>query len=76
LNQQGADKGTQYRSVIFYHNDEQQKLAKEYKKKLDASGAFDKPIVTEISAAKEFYSGEAYHQTTFAIIPATLIALR
>jgi peptide-methionine (S)-S-oxide reductase len=65
LNQQGADRGTQYRSVIFYHNEAQQKLAQEYLKKLDTSGAFDKPIVTEIAALKEFYPGEDYHQNYF-----------
>ena len=65
LNRQGADHGTQYRSVIFYHNEMQQQLAKEYKKKLDDSKAFDKPIVTEISPLKEFYPGEDYHQNYF-----------
>ena len=65
LNRQGADHGTQYRSVIFYHDETQQKLAKEYKKKLDDSKAFDKPIVTEISPMKEFYPGEDYHQNYF-----------
>lgn len=65
LNRQGADHGTQYRSVIFYHTEAQQKLANEYLKKLDASGAFDNPIVTEISPLKEFYPGEAYHQNYF-----------
>lgn len=62
LNKQGADKGPQYRSVIFYHNPEQEKLAKEYKMKLDESGAFSKPIVTEIVPYKEFYAAENYHQ--------------
>ena len=65
LNRQGADRGTQYRSVIFYHDETQQKLAKEYKTKLDDSGAFDSPIVTEISPIKEFYPGENYHQNYF-----------
>ena len=65
LNRQGADHGTQYRSVIFYHDETQQKLAREYKKKLDDSKAFDKPIVTEISPLKEFYPGEDYHQNYF-----------
>jgi peptide-methionine (S)-S-oxide reductase len=65
LNRQGADHGTQYRSVIFYHDEAQQKLANEYLKKLDASGAFDDPIVTEISPLKEFYPGEDYHQNYF-----------
>jgi peptide-methionine (S)-S-oxide reductase len=62
LNRQGADVGTQYRSVIFYHDDEQRELAETYKKKLDASGAFPSKIVTEISKAPEFYAAEPYHQ--------------
>ncbi len=65
LNRQGADVGTQYRSVIFYHNDDQKKLAELYKKKLDASGAFTDPIVTEISPATEFYKAEEYHQNYY-----------
>ena len=62
LNQQGADHGTQYRSAIFYHNEEQRKQAESYKKQLDSSGAWDKPIVTEITPLKEFYKAEDYHQ--------------
>lgn len=65
LNRQGADRGTQYRSVIFYHDETQKKLAQEYKTKLDESGAFDSPIVTEISPLKEFYPGEEYHQNYY-----------
>jgi peptide-methionine (S)-S-oxide reductase len=65
LNRQGADVGTQYRSVVFYHSEEQKQLAESYKKKLDSSGAFDSPIVTEISPAKEFYVAEDYHQNYF-----------
>jgi peptide-methionine (S)-S-oxide reductase len=65
LNRQGADAGTQYRSVIFYHNDEQKKLAETYKNKLDASGAFDNPIVTEITPFTEFYRAEDYHQNYY-----------
>ncbi len=65
LNRQGNDVGTQYRSVIFYHTDEQKKLAEEYKKKLNDSGAWDKPIVTEIVPYKNFYKAEAYHQDYF-----------
>lgn len=65
LNRQGADEGTQYRSAVFYHNEEQKKLATEYRKKLDASGAFDNPIVTEITAFTEFYPAEDYHQNYF-----------
>lgn len=62
LNQQGADIGTQYRSVIFYHNEEQKKLAEIYKKKLDDEKAFNNPIVTEISPYTKFYKAENYHQ--------------
>jgi len=65
LNRQGADTGTQYRSVIFYHNEEQKKLAGEYKTKLDQSGAFDNPIVTEIAVATQFYKAEDYHQNYY-----------
>jgi len=62
LNRQGADVGTQYRSVIFYHNDEQKKLAEEYKEKLNKSGAFNAPVVTEIAPYTKFFSAEKYHQ--------------
>ncbi len=62
LNRQGADVGTQYRSAIFYHNPEQKRLAEEYKKKLNESGAFKDPIVTEITPFTVFYEAENYHQ--------------
>jgi peptide-methionine (S)-S-oxide reductase len=62
LNRQGNDVGTQYRSVIFYHNEEQKKLAEKYKEELNKSGAWDKPIVTEISPFTKFYPAEDYHQ--------------
>jgi peptide-methionine (S)-S-oxide reductase len=62
LNQQGADRGTQYRSAIFYHNETQKLLAEKYKKALEAEKVFDKPITTEITAADVFYPAEAYHQ--------------
>jgi len=65
LNRQGADVGTQYRSVIFYTNDNQKKLAEEYKTKLNVSGAFPQPVVTEISPLKAFYKAENYHQNYF-----------
>ncbi len=65
LNRQGADVGTQYRSVIFYTSEEQKKFAEEYKLKLNASGAFPQPVVTEISPLKEFYVAENYHQNYF-----------
>ena len=57
--------GTQYRSAIFYHSDKQKELAEEYKKKLDGSGAFGQPIVTEIVPFTEFYRAEDYHQNYF-----------
>lgn len=69
LNRQGADVGTQYRSVIFYHDEAQQQLAEQIKQELNASGAYDKPIVTEISPATTFYEAEAYHQSYFANNP-------
>ncbi len=65
LNRQGNDIGTQYRSVIFYHNEQQRLLAEKYKKELDASGAFDNPIVTEINAMTDFYPAEDYHRNYF-----------
>lgn len=65
LNRQGNDEGTQYRSAVFYHNDQQKKLAESYKKKLDAAGAFDNPIVTEISPFTAFYKAEDYHQNYY-----------
>jgi peptide-methionine (S)-S-oxide reductase len=65
LNRQGADVGNQYRSVIFYHTEEQKQLAETYKKKLDESGAFKDPIVTEVSPYIAFYKAEDYHQNYF-----------
>jgi len=65
LNRQGNDVGTQYRSAIFYHNEEQKKLAEHYKKQLDSSGAFDAPIVTQIVPFTNFYKAEDYHQNYF-----------
>lgn len=65
LNQQGADIGTQYRSGVFYHNAEQKEKAEKYKEVLNKSGAFDKPIVTEITAFTKFYPAEDYHQQYF-----------
>ena len=65
LNQQGADIGTQYRSVIFYHDGQQKQKAEFYKKRLEEEKAFDKPIVTEISPATTFYKAEDYHQNYY-----------
>ncbi len=61
-NGQFVDRGSQYRTGIFYHNDEQKKLAEQSKAELGKSGKFEKPIVTEITRASEFYSAEDYHQ--------------
>ncbi|MCA9123453.1 MAG: peptide-methionine (S)-S-oxide reductase MsrA [Planctomycetales bacterium] len=69
LNQQGADRGPQYRSAVFYHNDKQKELAEKYKKALDESGAFRAPIVTEITAAGIFYKAEDYHQNYYELNP-------
>jgi peptide-methionine (S)-S-oxide reductase len=65
LNRQGADVGTQYRSAVFYHTEEQRRLAEEYKAKLNAAKIWDNPIVTEITAADTFYVAEDYHQNYF-----------
>lgn len=83
---QGSDFGTQYRSAIFYHDEYQRRLAEEYKRKLDESGAFRSPIVTQITKFTEFYPAEDYHQDFFnrnprqaycaAIIPPKLEKLK
>lgn len=65
LNRQGADVGTQYRSVVFYHDEDQKKLAEKYKRKLEEAGAFDRPIVTEIVGYDNFYKAEDYHQNYY-----------
>lgn len=62
LNKQGFDIGSQYRSAIFFHNEEQERLAKESKENMDKSGKFKKPIVTEIIPAGIFWRAEEYHQ--------------
>lgn len=61
-NRQGADVGTQYRSAIYYHSDAQQSEAERIVAELDASGAWDDPIVTEIGPIEAFYRAEDYHQ--------------
>jgi peptide-methionine (S)-S-oxide reductase len=65
LNKQGADVGTQYRSVIFYHDDNQKKIAEALKNKLEEAKIYDKTIVTEISPLTEFYPAEKYHQNYY-----------
>jgi peptide-methionine (S)-S-oxide reductase len=68
-NRQGADVGTQYRSGVFYHDDEQKRIAEEVIKRLDDSGAFPAKIVTEVTKATTFYPAEDYHQDYFANNP-------
>ena len=62
LNRQFCDRGSQYRAGIFYHDAEQERLARESKRLLEESGRFDAPIVTEITSATTFYPAEDYHQ--------------
>ncbi len=67
LNRQGNDVGTQYRSGIFYHSEEQREKAVQYKEALNKSGAFDRPIVTEITPFEIFYPAENYHQQYYEL---------
>ena len=69
LNRQGADVGTQYRSIILYHDLEQKKLSETYLEKLDNSGAWLSPIVTKIEKLENYYKAENYHQDYFKINP-------
>jgi peptide-methionine (S)-S-oxide reductase len=62
LNRQGADHGRQYRSAIFYANDEQKRIAEAYMQQLNAAGVFKRPIVTRLEPLADFYAAEAYHQ--------------
>jgi peptide-methionine (S)-S-oxide reductase len=66
LNRQGPDIGTQYRSVIFCHDPQQEEIARKSKEALDKSGKFGKKIVTEIQPAADFYKAEEYHQQYYA----------
>lgn len=70
LNRQGADVGTQYRSVIFYHNEEQKQIAEASRDRLQAAGAYRKPIVTQIVPTETFYPAEEYHQDYYLNNPA------
>lgn len=65
LNQQGADRGTQYRSAIFFHDEEQKQVAEKYKKRLTEADVFGASIVTEITKAEKFYIAEDYHKNYF-----------
>ena len=69
LNRQGADVGTQYRSAIFYHDDEQKKIAEELIQDLNAQKIWDRPIVTQVEKLDKFYIAEDYHQEYFAQNP-------
>ncbi len=69
LNRQGADVGTQYRSAVFYHDDEQKRVAQEAIRDLEAEEVWANPIVTEVVPLTEFYPAEAYHQEYFARNP-------
>lgn len=66
MNRQGADVGTQYRSAIFYHDDEQKMVAEELIRDLNTQKIWDKPIVTEVTKLDKFYMAEDYHQEYFA----------
>ena len=67
LNRQGEDVGTQYRSVIFYHNDIQKQLAERYIEQLTQNHQFEKPIITTLEKMETFYEAENYHQDYFAL---------
>ena len=66
LNRQGADTGTQYRSAVFYHNPEQEKIARQVIMEFNDSHVWKKPIVTEVTPYKKFYKAEDYHQQYYA----------
>lgn len=66
LNRQGPDVGSQYRSIIFYYDENQEKVARKSKQEQESSGRFNAPIVTEIVSAPKFYMAESYHQNYFA----------
>jgi peptide methionine sulfoxide reductase msrA/msrB len=69
LNKQFADVGTQYRTAVFYHNEEQKRLCEASKEVSEKSGRYDKPIVTEIIPASTFYKAEEYHQKYYEKCP-------
>lgn len=69
LNRQGEDIGTRYRSVIFYHDEEQKKIAEKVKEMVEKEKVYKDPIVTEITKFEKFYEAENYHQNYFALNP-------
>lgn len=68
-NRQGHDVGARYRSVVFYHDEQQRNLAERYKQRIDEAGVFPRPLVTEIAPFTEFFPAEGYHQNFFADNP-------
>lgn len=69
LNRQGADVGTQYRSIILYHDQEQKRISEQYIEELEASEVFSDPIVTQVEPLRQFYPAEDYHQDFYANNP-------
>jgi peptide-methionine (S)-S-oxide reductase len=69
LNRQGGDVGTSYRSAVFYHDEEQKRIAEEVIKEITEEGVYDAPIVTEVTPFEKFYAAENYHQEYFANNP-------
>jgi peptide-methionine (S)-S-oxide reductase len=69
LNRQGNDQGPQYRSAVFYHTEEQKVIAEQYKRQLDATGAWSNPIITEITAFTKFFEADPSHQEYYANNP-------
>ncbi len=69
VNRQGPDEGTQYRSVIFYGNDEQKQIAEAYIAQLDQAKVFPRPIVTQVVPLQAFYPAEGYHQNYATLHP-------
>jgi peptide-methionine (S)-S-oxide reductase len=67
LNRQGPDRGTQYRSVIFYHDERQREAAEQSKREMNSSGRWANPVVTEISPYKNFFPAEGYHQNYYRL---------
>lgn len=65
LNRQGPDRGSQYRSAVFFHDDEQKKLTEELIQEMNSSGKFKEPVVTQVVAATKFWTAEEYHQRYF-----------
>lgn len=65
LNRQGADVGTQYRSAIFYHDDEQKVIAEEVIREVGGAGLWSNPIITQVAPVETFYKAEAYHQNYY-----------